>query len=172
VEFLERGDSNDVEALYELSKLADTDAAAAETVIADHALGGCLRDQVKAAARAARPEGRDDDASDGPPPESTERSAGPELSEESFRLDERTSSASDDEEEENDDDQAAEADKKPSWLPSDAPELDERFDANPAVTVTAVEARRAGHLVFTTSRGEVTYELAPEARDQLQALLR
>ena len=43
--------------------------------------------------------------------------------------------------------------QKPSWLPSDAPELDEPFDADPPLIVTAVEARRAGHIVFTTANG-------------------
>lgn len=168
LEFLEAGGSTDIEALYELSKLATTDVAAAESLIAEHAQGGRLREQVKLAARAARREDRDA-GDDGPLP-SDARGPDPDLSEESFRLEERTPPADDDDADVGD--QAGDVDDKPPWLPSDAPELKEPFDANPAVLVTAVEARRAGHFVFATSNGEVIYELTPNARDQLQALLR
>jgi ParB/RepB/Spo0J family partition protein len=179
-EFLASGASTDIEGLYELSKLADNDAAAAETVIAAHGREGRLREQVKVAARAERRDGgEDDDGEDAPPDEgSTTRhheSEASGLGEESFRLEDRSTGAGDDDQEEEEDEDADAGDdgeKEPSWLPSDAPELDEPFDARPAVLVTAVEARRAGHLVFTTPDGSVSYELTPQARDQLLALLR
>jgi ParB family chromosome partitioning protein len=169
--FVESGGSSDIEALYELAKLADLDAAAAEAIIADHAEGGRLREAVKAALRARREDVAGDDeravAGEAPPLE------------ESFRLEDRgaaAAAAGGDEEEEPDDNSAdagdAAGENEPSWLPSDAPELDDPFDADPAVLVTGVEARRAGHLVFATSNGPITYELTSQARDQLLALLR
>jgi ParB family chromosome partitioning protein len=178
VAFLDRGGSTDIEALYELARLADTDPVAADAIIADHVQGGRLRDRVKAAARAARGE------EDGEPAAGTPRAPGnrPEASEEAFKLEDRARAAAgvtgddaDHEEDDHEDDQgrAHGGDgREPAWLPSDAPELDEPFDDHSAIVVTSVEARRAGHLVFTTPAGLVIYELTPLARDQLQVLLR
>jgi ParB family chromosome partitioning protein len=180
LEFLERGDTTDIEALYELAKLAETDAAAAETVITNHGTAGHLREEVKSAAREARAEAADEEK--GP-----ERRRAEGFGEEEPRLSDRgfggaggSGGEDEDEEDEEDGDQGSDTDEsseegseKPErpWLPSDAPELDEPFDADPALFVTSVEARRAGHLVFMTANGATTYELSEEARQQLLALL-
>jgi ParB/RepB/Spo0J family partition protein len=176
VEFLERGASNDIEAIYELAKLAENDADAAQQIISNHTEAGHLRQEVKAAARAARGE-NDDDGGDEEGGSRRERGDVLESppTEEGFRLDNRSAAAErgDDEQDDDEDSEASatEGDEKPSWLPSGAPELDDPFDADPAVLVTSVEARRAGHLVFTTANGEVVYELTAQARAELQALL-
>jgi ParB/RepB/Spo0J family partition protein len=179
VDFLERGASTDIEALYELAKLAETDAEAAQQIISNHTEAGHLRQEVKAAARAARAADDEDDEGDDEQDDDARRErddvAGPPPPEESLRLEDRSAAAAggdeDSDEDEDPDVGAAQDEEKPSWLPSDAPELDEPFDADPALVVTAVEARRAGHLVFTTPNGAVVYELTAHARAQLQALL-
>jgi ParB family transcriptional regulator, chromosome partitioning protein len=172
LEFVDRGGSSDIEALCELARLAEADPEAAQAVLSEHVQGGNLRDQVKAAARAARDADADNDHPDEPP---CGRGDGDSAGEESFRLEDRAAAAAAADADEQDEDAEASGDpeeeKERSWLPSDAPELDEPFDAEEAVLVTAVEARRAGHLVFSTPTGPVTYELSPRARDQLQALL-
>jgi ParB/RepB/Spo0J family partition protein len=181
LDFLERGGSSDIEALYELAKLADTDVAAAEAVIANHGDAGHLREEVKAAARAARAEASDDED---PGPERRREEPfeeEPRLSDRGFRGSGAGGDGDDQEgdddgrDEEDSDDGEADADgsEKPlrSWLPSDAPELDEPFEADPPLLVTAVEVRRAGHFVFTTANGTSVYELSSEARQQLTVLL-
>jgi ParB family chromosome partitioning protein len=50
-EFILRGTTTDIEALYELAKLADEDPDAARTVIEKHGAGAHLRRQIKAAAK-------------------------------------------------------------------------------------------------------------------------
>jgi ParB-like chromosome segregation protein Spo0J len=91
LDFLERGGSSDVEALYELAKLADSDAGAAEAIIAGHEPGSHLREQVKAAARASR---ADSDA-DGEPASSRNGDTfdEPGGSEDSFQLEDRAAAA-------------------------------------------------------------------------------
>jgi ParB family transcriptional regulator, chromosome partitioning protein len=169
-DFLESGASNDIEALYELSKLADSDVEAAQGIIDNHAKGGHLREEVKAATRAARADGEDPLESQTPSRPGNEPFADVEP-----RLSHANGSeASDSDDEDDDEADGAEpdaAEPKPSWLPSDAPELDEPFDADPPIVVTAVEGRRAGHIVFTTDQGSTAYELTEQARAQLRALL-
>jgi len=46
--------TSDIEALYELAKLAEDDEEAARRIVASHGEGGHLRDQVKAAAKASK----------------------------------------------------------------------------------------------------------------------
>jgi ParB/RepB/Spo0J family partition protein len=173
LQFVDDGGSSDIEALCELARLAEADPEAAQGVLSEHLQGGNLREQVKAATRAARDGEADDDHPEGAAGgQADEDSPG----EETFRLEGRGAAAAAADADDDDDDAEAptarDDDKEPSWLPSDAPELDEPFNAEQALLVTAVEARRAGHLVFTTANGSVTYELTAKARDQLQALLR
>ena len=52
VEFVASGRSNDIEALYELAKLADEDEAGARSLIENYVRGAHLREQVKSTARA------------------------------------------------------------------------------------------------------------------------
>jgi len=171
VDFVASRSSADVEAFYELTKLADVDPDAAQNIVDNHAPGGHLRDEVKAAARAARD---DDEGGDGDRSHANDSSPADE--EPGFY---RPSSAQDDDGDEDDDGENGDdpdgsgsaKEAKPSWLPSDAPELDEPFDVEPALLVSAVTARRAGHIVLTTSGGSTAYEFTPEARAQLGALL-
>jgi ParB/RepB/Spo0J family partition protein len=52
VEFVRTGQTGDIEALYELAKLADEDEAAARSLIENYAPGSHLREQIKSTARA------------------------------------------------------------------------------------------------------------------------
>lgn len=168
LEFLESGASADIEALYELAKLADTDAAAAQSIVENHAQSGHLRDQVKTAARQAR-EGDDEEHPDGSHANySSPANEEPRLSHAGGARSSDDDDDADDPDAEGPNDVAA---AKPSWLPSDAPELDDPFDADPPLLVLAVAARRAGHIVLTTSAGSTAYEFTEEARAQLRALL-
>jgi len=170
LEFLENGASADIEALYELAKLADTDAAAAQSIVENHAQSGHLRDQVNVASRAARK----DDAHGGDADRSHANYSSP-AEEGEPRLSHASAGGSSDDDVDDPDADAEEpndvAAAKPSWLPSDAPELDDPFDADPPLLVSAVAARRAGHIVLTTSAGSTAYEFTDEARAQLRALL-
>ena len=171
-DFLESGASNDIEALYELSKLADSDVEAAQGIIDNHGNGGRLREEVRAAARAARSDGEASLEA-----ETNSRPGHERRTDDEPRLSHANGGEAADSDDEDDDDDEADgaepgaADAAPSWLPSDAPELDEPFDADPPLIVTAVGARRAGHIVFTTDQGSTAYELTEQARAQLLALL-
>jgi ParB/RepB/Spo0J family partition protein len=169
VDFVARGSSGDVEAFYELTKLADVDPDAAQNIVDNHAQGGHLRDEVKAAARAGREDDHDDSVGERRGQGYTSPGFEPRLS------DARGGSSSDEDEDREESEDAGAGDDaieaKASWLPSDAPELDRPFEGDPPLLVVAVEVRRAGHFVLTTSTGTTTYEFSAQARAQLRELL-
>ena len=184
VEFLATGQSKDVEAHYELVKLAEKDPDAARLVIQRHAADGHLRAEVKAIASVQRDGDVDEEAvNDGTSAEehgshanhsnssATGSQTGDLESDADFRLDEsREDEIHSADLGDEDGDGKVRTARQPPWRPSDAPELEQAF-APEAILVTSVEAKRAGHLVLTTAMGETAYELTERARVQLLAIL-
>jgi ParB/RepB/Spo0J family partition protein len=185
VDFLATGQSKDVEAHYELAKLAERDPDAARLIIQRHATDGHLRAEVKAIA-SVQGDGDGDDEGSGndvtadeehgshanhPDSYATGSRPGDHQSDSDFRIESREDEIrSADMGDEEDGDGRVQKARQPPWRPSDAPELEQPF-APEAILVTSVEAKRAGHLVLTTAMGETAYELTERARVQLQAIL-
>jgi ParB family chromosome partitioning protein len=188
VDFLATGKSKDVEAHYELAKLAEKDPDSARLIIQRHPADGHLRAEVKAIA-SVQGDG-DGDVGDGEESGNdvtvaeengshanhrdsyaTRSRPGDHQSDADFRLESREDEIrSADMGDEEDEDGRVQKARQPPWRPSDALELEQPF-APEAILVTSVEAKRAGHLVLTTAMGETAYELTERARVQLQAIL-
>jgi len=164
VDFLSTGASGDIEAHYELAKLAERDADTAKTIIENHAAGGHLREEIKSAA---------EDLADDVEHDSNHTRSHANGSEDEFRIESREAAAAEADSDADDADRyegGSEA-SEPTWRPSDAPELDAPFE-EPPLLVTAVEARRAGQFMLSTSDGTtMIYEFSESARVQLRALV-
>jgi ParB family chromosome partitioning protein len=159
-DFVNSGASSDIEALYELAKLAETDEEAAQDVIAGHAAGMHLRNQVKAAARAPQaPPHEDEDApNDGTDDASIDEDVSHAKSSIGGDKWGAGSSGTSDGERESDD-------------PTDAPRAGRTDSTDRALVVTTVAKRKKRLILVTESGDEVPCELTDDAWEQLRNLV-